>query len=304
MTHELTNQASRRCLPRLVQHLDLFSGIGGFALAAQMVGGIKTAAFCEIDPWARQILAKNFPGTPIHDDVRTLKPNDYGRIDLITGGYPCQPFSLAGKRAGADDDRHLWPEVRRLVEGFRPRMLLCENVAGHVTMGLDAVLSDLEGIGYTGQPFIIPACAVDARHKRDRVWIMAYRKREGLEGYAGNGEDGNQPGRQHPEAGGSTGAGCVCQDVAYPNSKRCDCENQGSDEDGTQGKLGKGDEHRKSSRGSATDWQWITEPSVGRVADGVSSRVDRLRGLGNAIVPQVAAEILRAMMCVDSLTNA
>ena len=94
---------------RLVRHLDLFSGIGGFALAAKMVGGIKTVGFCEIDPWARRVLTKNFPSVPIHEDVKTLDPSKYGTIDIITGGYPCQPFSLSGKRKGEDDDRHLWP---------------------------------------------------------------------------------------------------------------------------------------------------------------------------------------------------
>ena len=94
---------------RFVRHLDLFSGIGGFALAAQMVGGIETVGFCEIDQWSRDVLAKNFPGVPIHDDVKTLDPNNYGRIELISGGYPCQPFSNAGLRKGAKDERHLWP---------------------------------------------------------------------------------------------------------------------------------------------------------------------------------------------------
>jgi len=132
LTPELAKDAPRHSMQRLVVHLDLFSGIGGFALAAQMVGGIKTAAFCEIDPWARQVLAKNFPGVPIHDDVKTLNPNDYGTIDLITGGYPCQPFSVAGLRRGEEDYRHLWPVMRGIIADARPRMVLCENVAGRL----------------------------------------------------------------------------------------------------------------------------------------------------------------------------
>ncbi|MGB1101905.1 MAG: DNA cytosine methyltransferase, partial [Pontimonas sp.] len=281
----------------VVRHLDLFSGIGGFALAAQMVGGIETVGFCEIDPWARKVLAKNFPGVPCHEDVKTLDPKDYGRIDLITGGYPCQPFSAAGERRGEEDDRHLWPEVRRIIERCRPRWVLCENVAGHVTLGLDAVLSEMESLGYTCRATVIPACAVDAKHRRDRVWILANsehlrseighaqrpesnRQRQasdavprrslvanslgpGLEGFAGHGTNGNQPGRINQDARRSTPTPCVWHG----------------------------------------EREWFAESGMGRVANGIPKRVDRLRGLGNAIVPQVAAEILRVMMEVDSQTN-
>jgi len=110
---------------RLVRHLDLFSGIGGFALACRMVGGIETVAFCEIDPWARRVLSKNFPGIPIHEDVKTLNPNEYAPIELITGGYPCQPFSYAGKRKGEEDDRHLWPAMVKIITRYRIRMPTC-----------------------------------------------------------------------------------------------------------------------------------------------------------------------------------
>ena len=154
-----------------MKHLDLFSGIGGFALAAQWAG-IETVAFCEIDKFCHKVLQKNFPRVPIHDDIRTLRGEDYAGIDIITGGYPCQPFSTAGKRKGADDPRHLWPEMFRIIRQARPTWVVCENVAGHVSMGLDKVLSDMEGINYTGQPIIIPACAKDAPHERKRVWIV------------------------------------------------------------------------------------------------------------------------------------
>lgn len=252
-----TTPANREAAPgashrRFVRHLDLFSGIGGFALAARMAGGIETVGFCEIDPWAQKVLAKNFPGVPIHDDVKTLEGNEHGTIELITGGYPSQPFSLAGERRGEEDDRHLWPEVLRITQRCQPRWLLCENVAGHITMGLDKVLSDLARIGYTSQPVIIPACAVGAHHRRDRVWIIANSDREGL------------PQRSR----------------IYPRTTR---ENSGAVFAGIDTGHGK--------------------PGMGRAVHGIPGRVDRLRGLGNAIVPQVAAEILRAMMGVDSLTN-
>src|SRR5690242_14537733 len=106
-----------------MRHLDLFSGIGGFSLAAGWAG-FTTVQFCEIDPFCQKVLAKNFPGVPIHDDIRTLAGESLGPIDLITGGFPCQPFSVAGKRRGADDDRHLWPEMARLVGECRPRWVL------------------------------------------------------------------------------------------------------------------------------------------------------------------------------------
>jgi DNA (cytosine-5)-methyltransferase 1 len=258
---ESTQEAPRRSMQRLVRHLDLFSGIGGFALAAQMVGGIETVGFCEIDPWARRILAKNFLGVPIHDDVKTLNPSDYGRIDLITGGYPCQPFSSAGKQKGAEDDRHLWPSMLEIVKRARPSWVLAENVVGHITVGLDQVLADLESEGYAATAIVIPACAVDARHRRERVWIVA---------------NAESIGRDHGN-------------------------------DGELLRQGAGKVNAPASASSVVDWmearRWENEPRVDRVAHGIPSRVDRIRGLGNAIVPQVAAEILRCMMRVDSLQN-
>jgi len=261
MTLELANQAPRRCLPRLVQHLDLFSGIGGFALAAKMVGGIETVAFCEIDPWARRVLNKNFPSVPIHEDVKTLDPSKYGTIDIITGGYPCQPFSLSGKRKGEDDDRHLWPEVRRITAEARPRWLLCENVIGHITLGLDQVLDDLASLGYTcAPPVVLPACAVGNWHRRDRVWIIAHDSRQHL---------------QEPQM--------------------VDAETLLSELGGTADEAWL----------RVAEWE-ADQPSMVGVAHGIPHWVDRARGTGNAIVPQVAAEILRCILRVDSslLNNA
>ena len=156
----------------------LFSGIGGIDLAAKWVG-MTTVAFCEIEPFCQRVLRKHWPHVPIIDDVhdfnrRGLEELGIGTIDIISAGYPCQPFSVAGKRRGAEDDRHLWPEVKRILEEIRPRWFVGENVAGHVTLGLDDVLSDLESIDYTAQAFVIPAAAVRASHRRDRVFVVAY----------------------------------------------------------------------------------------------------------------------------------
>lgn len=159
--------------------LDLFSGIGGFSLAAHWAG-FETAAFCEQDKFCQKVLSKNFPGVPIFDDIKTLKGDQFnGSIDIVCGGFPCQPWSTAGKRRGAEDDRHLWPEMLRVVREARPRWVIGENVAGIIRMGLDAVLADLEAEGYTCQSFVIPACAKDAQHRRDRVWIVGYSEHNG-----------------------------------------------------------------------------------------------------------------------------
>jgi len=154
------------------KHIDLFSGIGGFSLAARWAG-FETVQFVEIDPFCRKVLNKNFPGVPIHDDIKTYKHSGASRPFLLTGGFPCQPFSCAGKRRGAEDDRALWPEMLRVISEARPTWVIGENVGGFISMGLDDCISDLEAEGYTVQPFVIPACAVNAPHRRDRVWIVA-----------------------------------------------------------------------------------------------------------------------------------
>jgi len=236
-------------------HLDLFSGIGGFALAAGWAG-FNTIGFCEVEDYPRRILSKRFPSVRLHGDIRELDGSAYRGVTLITGGYPCQPFSQAGKRQGAADDRHLWPEMLRVVKQARPSWVLAENVAGHITMGLDQVLADLEGEGYACRAVVIPACAVNAPHRRDRVWIIAKSLADSGSGRRQGGK--LQAGRHEP--------GLCGTDVA-------DFPSLGYEKIGSS--------------------YWETEPDVGRVADGISHRVDRLRGLGNAIVPQVAYELIR-----------
>lgn len=165
-----------------MRKLSLFSGIGGIDLAAKWAG-IETVAFCEKESFPQQVLRKHWPDIPIYDDVCALTREVLEQdgiitrnrtIDLISAGYPCQPFSNAGKRKGKEDDRHLWPEVARILQEIRPNWFLGENVAGHISLGLDDVLSDLESIGYDTQAIIIPACAVGAPHRRDRVFILGY----------------------------------------------------------------------------------------------------------------------------------
>lgn len=157
-----------------MRHLDLFSGIGGFAIAAQRVGW-QTVAFCDCEEFSQRVLATHWPNVPCHPDIRKLEGKTLGPVDIVTGGYPCQPFSMAGKRRGQEDDRDLWPEMFRLVLETGARWVVAENVAGHISMGLERTLSNLAGAGYEAVPLVIPACAVGARHRRDRVWIIGHR---------------------------------------------------------------------------------------------------------------------------------
>ena len=286
--------------------LDLFSGIGGFSLGLERAG-METVAFCEQDKFCQQVLAKHWPDVPCFDDVRALKGEDVGAIDLISGGYPCQPFSLAGKREGQNDDRHLWPEMHRLVATIRPRWVIAENVAGHINMGLDDVLSDLEGEGYTCWPLVIPACAVDAPHRRDRVWIVAN-------------DDSKQRSadKRKPNAGanGRNDIMGLCENVANAESvnvragfcesgafagKRVKPAHDGgamadAPSPRSQGQTGAGLQQGEP----AGNCRWLPEPGVGRVAHGIPRRVDRLKGLGNSVVPQIPEMIGRAIMAAHT----
>jgi DNA (cytosine-5)-methyltransferase 1 len=171
-------RVSQRSPVPLYRVLDLFSGIGGFSLGLGRAG-MTTAAFCEIDSNCRRVLNARWPGTPIFHDIKTLNIKELPHgIDIICGGYPCQPFSIAGRQRGERDPRHLWPEMFRLICELRPRWVICENVSGHVDNGLDAVLSQLEREDYTCWPFLIPACAIGAPHWRERVWIVAHATRQ------------------------------------------------------------------------------------------------------------------------------
>ena len=162
-----------------MNHVDLFSGIGGFSLGLERTGGFKTVAFCEIEEYPRKVLQKHWPDVKQYEDIRKLnyerlKADGIDSIDIITGGYPCQPFSVAGKQKGVEDKRHLWPEYFRLIKECRPTWVIGENVSGHIKLGLDSVIEDLESENYSVRPFSISASSVGANHQRERIWIVAY----------------------------------------------------------------------------------------------------------------------------------
>ena len=281
--------------------LDLFSGIGGFSLGLE-AAGFETAAFCEYDQEAQKVLRKNWPDVPIFSDVRTLtkqelQDNGIQNIGLICGGYPCQPFSVAGERRGAEDDRHLWPEMFRLVKELRPTWVIGENVAGHINMGLDEVLADLETEGYTARTFVIPACAVDAHHRRDRVWTVAHTS-------SGSGRDSESViGRQDNETERSQDTNTLVRS----SENVADSERQRRQGQGTLGNAINTETQRERKAAEPFDGGqrpvWRTEPDVGRVANGVPRRSHRLKQLGNAVVPQVVEQIAKSIWRIEYATN-
>ena len=205
-------------------HLSLFSGIGGLDLAAEWAG-FRTVGQCEWADYPRSVLEKHWPGLPRWRDIRTLTGDDFfaktglRTVTVLSGGFPCQPFSTAGKRRGKEDDRYLWPEMLRVISEIRPSWVVGENVAGIVSMALDTALSDLESIGYACQAFVIPACAVDAPHRRDRVAIVAH-----------CGSIGLQAERAEHQA---TGVAGICEVLSHTNSERLQgCKQHGTPDQG------------------------------------------------------------------------
>lgn len=280
-----------------MKHLSLFSGIGGLDLAAEWAG-FETAGQCEFAEYPTRVLQKHWPDVPRWKDIRTLtKESFYERtglrtVDIVSGGFPCQPFSSAGKRKGKDDDRFLWPEMLRVISEIRPRWVVGENVAGIITLALDQVLSELEGQGYTAQAFLIPACAVDAPHRRDRVAIVAHT----FDTYAGCERLQRDRRREHAQQSEN-----VCEALADADGARL----QGRERTGT---LQRGTDQREPetcrpacerSCHSGGLPAWTAEPGVGRVVNGLPNRMDRVRCLGNAVVPQQFYPIFKAIADIE-----
>lgn len=257
--------------------LDLFSGIGGFSLGLERTGGFETVAFCEIEPFPRRVLARHWPEVPCYHDVRELTAErldaDGIAVDVICGGFPCQDISLAGAGAGLDGERSgLWSEYARLIGELRPRYVIVENVAALLGRGLGPILENLAALGYDSEWHCIPACAAGAPHRRDRVWIIAY------------------PGGEQHQGDCPPISRALAEELSNPGQAMANSAN--SRRKGARDVPRAKGETRQSF---GTTW-WATEPDVDRVAHGVPQRMDRLKGLGNAVVPQIPELIGRAIL--------
>ena len=316
----------------------LFSGIGGLDLGLERAG-MQVIWQSEIEPYACKVLKKHWPEVVNHGDIKQINWEEVERPNVICGGYPCQPFSTAGKRRGEEDPRHLWPWVREAISRLRPDYAILENVRGHLSMGGLSVIAELATIGYDAEWRVVSAASVGANHRRDRIIIVAYPDSNNT----ANGRQCKNVQSQNP-IGGNDGAGSWsdirqisvgeagqdsslmansnCQgrqgsswiqereqescrfDLSSPNLRwsqtLADNERQWHGQHRLEANAG------QENRGRLFDgrreeayvgWQWWeSEPDVGRVANGVPNRVDRLRGLGNAVVPQVAEVIGRLVV--------
>jgi DNA (cytosine-5)-methyltransferase 1 len=251
-----------------MRHGSLFSGIGGFDLAAEWMGW-ENMFQVEWDSFCQKVLTKNFPNVKRYGDIKEFDGTKYrGLVNIISGGFPCQPFSHAGKRKGKSDDRYLWPEMLRVIREIAPSYIVGENVGGLISMEngktLDRILSDLGNEGYTTEQFIIPACAVGAWHRRDRIWIIAYSN-----GTRGAGISADEADRCCRTDGGEDAK--ILQDVSNSNSQGL--QRRDSEE---LPKCKKQESVReRDSQDNRPSWQ--SEPSVGRVANGIPNRVDRIK---------------------------
>jgi len=368
-----------------VKFVSLFAGIGGIDLGLERAG-MTCVGQVEWESFPQAVLQKHWPDVPKIEDVRDFAGHEFGEFDLLAGGYPCQPFSVAGSRKGKDDIRHLWPEVHRIIRNVRPRVVLLENVTGHLSLGFSDVLGDLASCGYDAEWDCIPAAAVGAPHRRDRVFIVATKRTESMADTYDSGRvyrqtskhatearehaqrefsasstnvayahsqrrdfrranaickylpnrDGNDslaerewheqqsgvasngsPRRTKEDVANARCEYCVPGDTAElaaetpvrphspiqsePSSSRCRTKEDVADTDGAGFKK----QHAATvtnrpghSARSVNSFrrEWPAEPNVGRVAHGVPNRVDRLKGLGNAVVPQVAEYIGRRIL--------
>ena len=267
--------------------LDTFAGIGGFSYAAhELVGGFETTQFVEIDPFCQKVLKKHFPKVPCHDDIKTFTAYP-GQYDVITGGFPCQDLSVAGKRAGITKQSRsgLFYELIRVIRLVRPKFVVMENVAAILNNGLGIVLGELSEAGYNAEWSIISASSLGACHRRSRWWLIAYPNSFGC--------------------GGGSGKGCSIQERPFfsgeqtrskmgSETERCSPLSANSNSEGLQREILREMESgiwsAKHTRRLDPNWRsYVSKPILPRGSYGLSNRVDRTRALGNSIVPAVAA---------------
>ena len=262
-------------------HLSLFSGIGGLDLAAEWAG-FETVGQCEFADYPTKVLEKHWPDVPRWRDIRTLtKESFYERtglrtVDVISGGFPCQPFSVAGKQKGKGDDRYLWPEMLRVIRELRPHCVVGENVPGILRIAAGQVVKDLEQAGYHVVVLCFEAAAVGAWHRRARVFFVAYADGERPQGCKQHGAPKTAKGTGEPAPRWTAGK----RGETLHNTVCGGCD---------------GNDRRSELQELANGRCWAVEPDVGRMASGIPNRVDRLKCLGNAVVPQQAYPIFRAL---------
>ncbi len=274
----------------------LFSGIGGLDLGLERAG-MRVIWQSEIDLYACRVLQKHWKDVPNYGNIKEIDWDNVERPDVICGGYPCQPFSVAGKRDGTDDPRHLFPWVLKAISRLRPRYAILENVRGHLSMGGTTVLANLTSIGYNAEWCVVSAASVGAPHRRDRIVIIAYpnsdnstngRKCASLQGASGSRSDDRSGSQRNTR---EVGLGSTRQTASEIPHDECVRDGEywltaNAAETGGQRVF----DCRGKIRYDGWEW-WQAEPGMGRVAYGIPKRVDRLRGLGNAVVPQVAEVI-------------
>jgi len=316
----------------MVKHklLDLFSGIGGFSLAADKFG-IETIAFVEKEPFCQKVLKKHWNDVPIIDDIRKIKGEDYDSATIVSGGFPCQPFSVAGKRKGTDDDRYLWDETIRVVAECKPRWFIGENVDGLVNiqdgMVLRQVQDDLEKEGFQVQCLVIPASGVGAWHQRKRVWIIAHSEHNGL--YRSKGDATIKSSNQSEEwvsiGDDKNVSDTECLGFSERSSIRGLHKKESNDSDkfsdksktGTKkGNVSDSDKQRtqiqikgkqpsiKVSGSTEQKSWWQTQSELCGVPNGVSyelhsDRTNRIKALGNSIVPQIAEQLFKSIIYAE-----
>lgn len=316
---------------KAITHLGLCAGYGGIELGLKrVIPSLRSVALCEIESFAcANLVSKMEAGlmepAPIWTDLKTFPWESFcNRVDILTGGYPCQPFSAAGKRLGGGDIRHLWPHISRGISVLRPRVCFFENVEGHITCGLHHVLCDLGRLGYRTTWGIFSASECGAPHQRKRVFILAYRKEQGLEGYGGLEQSGirndtwpsrpskPQYGWEPPRVVGNTD----CRRLEGASARGREpagnvvwTSELGNTESGMSGQSGAGNWWEGAGgAGEAGEAEWQTQPSLGGDLDGSASgmdyaqlcvtcdnRTDELRLLGNGVVPATAALAFRTL---------
>lgn len=289
--------------------LDLFSGIGGFSLGLESTGFFETIGFVEKDKFCQKVLKKHWNNINIEEDIRNVKGEKYA-ADIITGGFPCQPFSVAGKRKSTADDRYLWDEMLRVIREVKPRWVIGENVEGIVNinegMVLRQVLNDLENEGFKSQCIIIPASGIGAWHQRKRIWIVAYSdsNRHVSEIRRGNGEEKGIP-VQDRQKDSTARKSIGTSDVWETNKEYVSNSNvKGLERHRDEYELREVKQEKNfiwsSNDGTKESW-WQTQSRICGVPHGISTTLDkdrsnRIKALGNSIVPQIARQIGLSIM--------